>query len=339
METSPHPQPRLSRWLRLCLVAALFSCSALSVAGNALADDPAPVGTGQEAATGQGATANGVATQTQPINIVITVRIDSPGNDGPISQSNVTVGSADAGNGSATTQTGGDGTDAGQQAASGQDASATGDSTQSQPINIVVSVRVNSPGNDGPISQTNVDVSGAGAGNTSATTQETGSGGSENALKTASPRSQGLRHSAAPAEAADDVKTATAGRRSAPRRGARTPAHTRGHAAKSLGRPISGAAAAHPAGPPAAVARALPAKRAQSSRAGSAGAIHRAAARVLRRLEPALPASPRVDSPGAGVGLVQLTAIALLGALLLWALSTWLGTTRRPVRIGRGRWR
>jgi hypothetical protein len=309
----------------------------LVVAGNALADNPGLPEVGQQVAeTGQDAAANGVATQTEPVNIIISVRIDSPGNDGAISQSNVTVGGVEAGNESGTTQTGGDGQPgAGQQAATGQDAAASGDATQSHPTNIVVSIRINSPGNDGPVSQTNVVVVGVSADNASLTTQ-TGPAGGENTPKTAVPRPQGLRHRAAPAEVADS-STAKRGRQSAPRRGARVPARAGGHAAKSLGRPVSGAAAAQPAGFPAAAARASEAKLGGNRHAGTAGAVPRAAASLLRHLGSALPAPSPAGQSADASGPVPLTAIALLGALLVWASSTWLGGSSRQIRAAWGR--
>jgi hypothetical protein len=326
--TSTPQSARLPRRARLWLVLALFLFYSLVVAGNALADNPDPIEVGQQdAATAQEAAANGVATQSEPVNIIVSVRIDSPGNDGAISQSNVTVGGVEAGNDSGTTQTGADGQQGiGQQAATGQDATATGEGTQSHPTNIVISIRINSPGNDGPVSQTNVVVVGVNADNTSLTTQG-GSAGGENTPKTAVPLPQGLRHSAAPAEAAD-VTTAKRGRRSAPRRSARVPGHAGGLATKSLGRPGSGAAAAHSAGFPAAAARASSAKRVEAGHAVTAGAVPQAAANLLRRFESVLPTSPRADRPAHGSGLVTLTAIALLGALLVWASSSWLGGLR-----------
>ena len=203
---------------RLSLVTALCALYPLAAAGAGLADDLAP---GQAAATGQQAIANGVATQTGPTNMVVSVRINSPGANGPISQSNVTVVTVGATNGSATSQ-GASGPDGAQQAATGQNAGATGEGTQSQPSNIVISIRINSPGNDGPVSQTNVVAVGVSAGNASSTDQATGSPGGNQAPRTAVPVTHVLRHGAAPAEAADDT-TAAHSHRAAPRRSAPAP--------------------------------------------------------------------------------------------------------------------
>ena len=98
---SPYPC-RLGWRARLCLAAGLCALYPLAVAGPAAADDlivpiEAPA---QAATTDQSAAANGVATQDSPTNLVISVRIDSPGNDGAISQSNVAVVTVGAGNAS-----------------------------------------------------------------------------------------------------------------------------------------------------------------------------------------------------------------------------------------------
>jgi hypothetical protein len=134
--------------------------------------EPAPVPGGQAAATQQAATSSAAATQQEPTNIVISVRIDSPGDDGPITQTNVAADVSDGSNASSTSQSAPDGGLAqGQDAASGQTASSTATAAQDQPRNVVVIVRINSPGNDGPISQTNASVAGSSASNTSAISQ------------------------------------------------------------------------------------------------------------------------------------------------------------------------
>ncbi len=306
---------------RLSLVTALCALYPLAAAGAALADDLAP---GQAAATGQQAIANGVATQTGPTNMVVSVRINSPGANGPISQSNVTVVTVGATNGSATSQ-GASGPDGAQQAATGQNAGATGEGTQSQPSNIVISIRINSPGNDGPISQTNVVAVGVSAGNASSTDQTTGSPGGKQAARTAIPVTHVLRHGAAPAEAADDT-TGAHSRRAAPRRSAPAPGSAGNPAPKSLERPFSGAAAAPTAGVQAAAARA------STRHSESASSFRQAAASVLRHVERRVPSmSPRAAQQG-GAGPLTLTAIALLGALLVWLSSAWLGDGRSTLR-------
>src|SRR5919201_1555738 len=68
--------------------------------------DPSPQGMppAQQAKTDQMAVADASGLQQQPTNIVVTIRVDSPGDDGSISQTNVVVGSSNAANTSGTTQ-------------------------------------------------------------------------------------------------------------------------------------------------------------------------------------------------------------------------------------------
>ena len=150
---------------------------------------------GRQASTEQASTASAAATQQQPKNIVVSVRIDSPGDDGPITQTNVAVAVADGSNDSSTAQTGGAG-DAGgqsgdQQAATGQTASSTATATQDQAGNLVISIRIRSPGNDGPITQTNTGIGISNAGNTSATNQGVPVSGAANGGQDGTPNGQG----------------------------------------------------------------------------------------------------------------------------------------------------
>ena len=101
------------------------------------------------------------ATQTDPQNNAISVRVLSPGDNGSTSQSNSAGSSADASNGNAATQTASQGPSAGagqvvgQVGDSKQTAVAGSQATQTDPQNNAVSVRVLSPGNDGSTSQSN----------------------------------------------------------------------------------------------------------------------------------------------------------------------------------------
>ena len=74
------------------LNSALQAADAATGAGNvdtpAPLDQPVPAATSQQASTGQAAGATAAATQQQPGNLVISIRINSPGNDGPIEQTN-----------------------------------------------------------------------------------------------------------------------------------------------------------------------------------------------------------------------------------------------------------
>ena len=133
------------------------------VAAGVVPADPTPQGNppAQMIANDQIAGAEASATQQQPTNIVITIRIDSPGDDGPISQTNIAIAGA----------TGSNTTSAGQDASTDQQAVGSTDVTQDGAGNLVVTVRINSPGNNGPVSQTNAALGSSNAENTSGTTQ------------------------------------------------------------------------------------------------------------------------------------------------------------------------
>jgi hypothetical protein len=141
-------------------------------------DEPVPSGTSLQASTDQAATATAAATQQQPRNLVISIRINSPGNDAPISQTNVAASVAGSSNDGSTDQGSASGGQQGsqQQATTNQAATATAAGTQEQPQNIVILIRIDSPGDNGAIEQTNTTVAISNAGNVSVTRQ----GGSGN---------------------------------------------------------------------------------------------------------------------------------------------------------------
>jgi hypothetical protein len=118
----------------------------------------------------QGAVAETSVAQNQPTNVVVSIRIDSPGDNGPISQTNDAVGAADGTNDASTTQDGAPG-GTGQDASTNQQAAGNTTVTQDGAGNYVVTVRINSPGNNGPVSQTNAAVGTSNAQNTSETNQ------------------------------------------------------------------------------------------------------------------------------------------------------------------------
>jgi hypothetical protein len=137
---------------------------------------------GQSAKNDQSATANADATQVHPTNTNISVRIFSPGNDGPVSQSNTAIAGSLAGNANETTQTvdqsqGGGGSGgtqiAGQKADNEQTAHANADAKQVHPSNTNISVRIFSEGDNGPVTQSNTAAAGALSGNLNETTQST----------------------------------------------------------------------------------------------------------------------------------------------------------------------
>src|SRR5918911_2353750 len=116
--------------------AAGFGALAVSLAiatGTAYAADAveAPPAAGpaqasaQDASTGQAATTSADATDAQPTNILISVRIDSPGDNGPVTQTSTTAVAGSADNDAATGQDASqDWTSAGRTAAAQPQASA-----------------------------------------------------------------------------------------------------------------------------------------------------------------------------------------------------------------------
>ena len=155
-------------------------------------DEPVAAGSSLQASTDQAATATAAATQQQPRNLVVSIRIDSPGNDGPISQRNDAGSVAGASNDGSTGQGGAAGGQASQQqATTDQAATATATATQDQPQNIIIVIRINSPGDNGAIEQTNTTVAVSNAGNVSVTRQGgSGNGGAGETAPGASPDPQ-----------------------------------------------------------------------------------------------------------------------------------------------------
>jgi hypothetical protein len=336
--TSSEPS-RLRPGPRALLVAVLFACVYMAAAApGALGSSPTPgaegeipvpeaVGPEQSAATDQTAAAASSAVQQEPTNLVVTIRINSPGDDGPISQTNVVVGVSDASNTASETQTGepGDSVDGApdQAAATDQAAGATATATQDGAQNIVVVVRVNSPGDSGPISQENTTVAVSDAGNDSTTNQRAGSSG-EAAPPAARPE----------ARSAGGSVPAPASRRRAP-----APA-TRGSAQHATAPAASSATVAPTAHTSPETTASSPARGADAHRSSSHaraaatprpttagrerehGAITARAADLLGSLTP--PAPTAGPEPAADVsGSVIFSLLAALGAaagFLAWPL-------------------
>ena len=171
----------------MAVVTTVFVCTLLGT-GNALADggnpppsstdsvaassaaagSDAPAGTGVPAPVADITAAVAGAVQTAASNTVVVVRVDSPGNDGPITQSNTAAAAATTGD---ITPIAGD--IAATDPASGvilaqgdQTSSPTQGSTAAAPsadqqgaTNLVVSIRVQSPGDTGLVTQTNTATS------------------------------------------------------------------------------------------------------------------------------------------------------------------------------------
>ena len=166
------------------LAAAAATLGLLVSAGQAAAapGDSALQLAGQAAASGQAAGAQSGATQSQPSNRNISVRVLSPGDNGSVTQSNTVSSNATAANANVTGQSadqtqGGScncagGTQAvGQEADSSQAAGALSYATQSGASNTNIPVRVLSPGDNGNVSQSNSVESDATAANANLTGQ------------------------------------------------------------------------------------------------------------------------------------------------------------------------
>ena len=144
----------------------------------------APVGPAQpvtqDAATAQAATADAAAAQPQQSNGIGTTRTDSSGDESVSQQNDLAVVGA-AVNAAATNQAADSGPptadgaagEVGQQATSDQAANAAAAAVQPQQSNVVIIIRINSPGDD-VVSQTNVVSVVAVGANQSSTAQNSG---------------------------------------------------------------------------------------------------------------------------------------------------------------------
>ena len=217
--------------------------TAIPIGAATAAKTPQMVMNDQEAA------AETSVTQQQPTNVVISIRIDSPGDNGPVSQTNIAVGSANGTNDASTGQGGGASGGAGQDASTNQQAGANTTVTQDQAGNLVVTVRINSPGDNGPVSQTNAAVGNSNAQNTSETSQG----------------AQGPAHvqSKAPRKKAAGGKSSHPSRRPAPRQSLAAAT------APAAASPVAQAPAWHSAD-----TKAPSAVHAHPRHAASAGAVH-----------------------------------------------------------------
>jgi trimeric autotransporter adhesin len=171
--------------MKRILAAVAAALGLLVSAGQAAASGPADSAlelAAQAVASGQAAAAQSAASQSRPANQNVSVRVQSPGSGGDVTQSNTVASGATATNANATEQSAtqaqsgdckcGSGTQAvGQEAHSSQAAGALSHASQQDAGNENISVRVQSPGNDGNVSQSNTAASGAAAANANATGQ------------------------------------------------------------------------------------------------------------------------------------------------------------------------
>ncbi len=173
----------MKRILAVAAAAAGLLVSTGQAAGATAPDDPAAQAAGQAAASGQAAGALSGASQSQPANRNISVRVLSPGDNGDVTQSNTVSSNATAANANLTsqdadqTQSGSCGCAGGiqaigQEADNDQSAKALSLATQHGASNTNIPVRVLSPGDNGSVSQTNSVDSDATAANLNATSQD-----------------------------------------------------------------------------------------------------------------------------------------------------------------------
>ncbi len=161
-------------------IAAVLGALALLLAagaGKAVAASPGVQTVSQSAGSAQQATAASGATQIAPSNTNISVRVLSPGNDGPVSQTNSASSDADATNSNSTTQDAGQSQSDGgiqtadQSALNGQVSTALSSADQAGASNQNIPVRVLSPGSNGGVTQSNTASSDADSANMNTTTQ------------------------------------------------------------------------------------------------------------------------------------------------------------------------
>jgi hypothetical protein len=165
--------------MRKLITALAVAVAACLIAAATAVADPGPIQvSGQSADTQQQAAAASGATQVNPSNTNISIRVLSPGSDGPVTQSNTADSSAAAGNAASTTQNadqsaGTSGIQTSQQSAgTDQLAIALSAAKQENASNTNVPIRVQSPGSDGAVTQSNNAKSSAAAGNQADTTQD-----------------------------------------------------------------------------------------------------------------------------------------------------------------------
>jgi GTP cyclohydrolase II len=156
---------------KLLIALVLMTALCLGLAAVAAADPGNVQGSSQSATTSQAAGAASGATQIDPSNTNISIRVLSPGDDGSVSQSNTAGSSATAGNRAGTTQaadqgSGGSGIQTSTQGSTtDQLAGALSAAAQLGASNVNAPVRVLSPGSDGDVTQSNTAGSSASAGN------------------------------------------------------------------------------------------------------------------------------------------------------------------------------
>ncbi len=174
----------------LMLIGAAPAAAGTTSLGNQAA--------GQDASNMQSASSSAKSTQIDPSNENISVRVLSPGNDGDVTQSNNSSAESGALNANSTgqasnqVQSGGGAAskalqEAAQWAGNDQSADSSAKSTQKDPSNENISVRVLSKGDNGSVDQSNNSDAKSFAGNKNGTMQM--SGQNQGGGKSTSPKS------------------------------------------------------------------------------------------------------------------------------------------------------
>lgn len=162
------------------VIASILGALTLLLAagvGTAAGASPGVQTAGQSADSSQLATSASGATQVDPSNSNISVRVLSPGDNGAVTQSNSASSDATSTNSNSTTQgesqsqSGGGIQAADQSAANEQAAGALSSAYQAGATNQNIGVRVLSPGDNGAVNQSNTASSTADSTNTNTTTQ------------------------------------------------------------------------------------------------------------------------------------------------------------------------
>lgn len=322
---------RRDRRLAIAVAAATLLAALLAAPRNAAAADPTAAALAQAAATLQAATASATVDGIQQVNAAAP----APGGSAKSSQSNVADVGSSAGNDASTTQdAAGDDemANGAQQAATGQTAAANASASGVQQTNVVVVVRVNSPGNDS-VAQTNVVNVGASSGNSARTAQGRGEDPMGPAVQ-APTRARRILLAAAVRTSSADPPAAS---RPAPHAGTAREAAARAAPGASLQPHVSPSGERQQAASHAVTRRAgaTPAARtAAASPVVPAGLAHGIAAGARLARDAAADARPQ-----GGTNLGLLTVAALMTGLLGWTALTWAGAPALRRRVRRAGWR
>jgi hypothetical protein len=358
--------------------------------------DPAQPVT-QDAATAQAATTDAAAAQPQQSNGVGTTRTDSSGDESVSQQNDLAVVGA-AVNAAATEQAADSGAptadgapgEVGQQATSDQAANAAAAAVQPQQSNVVIIIRINSPGDD-VVSQTNVVSVVAVGANQSSTAQSSGppTAAPSGATNPIGASAQGTDGQAAQSPSAAQAQQQQQGQPAQVPGAVQHPAHSslalqlqrpeptalailltsassnaswtapksqggspttsanrlrrggdRGRSGASASRTIASLQSAGPSGNSTSLAKTRGAARSTGAHDSAAGATLEAVrdhlGSLFSRTRLAPPSQIAANAASGGPNFALATLAALLVGLLGWGALTWLPSTRRSPWRGAG---